>query len=234
MPLATIATFNIRHGRGLDGRVDLERTAAVMRRTGAEVIALQEIDRFHPRSNRIDQPAELQALTGFTVHFLPTLTRSGWEYGIGVAARSPLEDVEAIDLPRMDRVEPRRALAARFRGLVVVATHLAREEEANRAEQVALAADIERRGGPIALVGDLNRRRGRLGPLTALGLRPVRTLGGTLEPWWRFNQIDHVLAGPGVVPGRPRTLGGGASDHRAVTVSLRWSVEDVASVTYDA
>jgi endonuclease/exonuclease/phosphatase family metal-dependent hydrolase len=57
------ATYNIQYGRGRDGRFDLARIAAELR--GADVIALQEVERWWQRSGMQDQPAELARLLGF-------------------------------------------------------------------------------------------------------------------------------------------------------------------------
>ena len=52
-----VASFNIHHGVGLDGKLDLDRIAEVVRSTGAEVVGLQEVDRhLSVRSGWIDQP----------------------------------------------------------------------------------------------------------------------------------------------------------------------------------
>jgi endonuclease/exonuclease/phosphatase family metal-dependent hydrolase len=66
------ATYNIQYGRGQDGRFDLPRIVAELR--GAEVIALQEVDRYWQRSGLQDQAAELARLLGF----------NHWVYGAGV------------------------------------------------------------------------------------------------------------------------------------------------------
>ncbi len=50
-------TYNIQYGLGRDGRYDLDRTARVVE--GADVIALQEVERFWKRSGMADQVAEL-------------------------------------------------------------------------------------------------------------------------------------------------------------------------------
>ena len=55
-------TYNIRYGLGVDGRYDLDRIAGEL--TGADVIALQEVERFWRRSGLVDQPAELARLLG--------------------------------------------------------------------------------------------------------------------------------------------------------------------------
>jgi endonuclease/exonuclease/phosphatase family metal-dependent hydrolase len=66
------ASYNIQFGRGRDGCCDLERIAAEL--AGADVIALQEVERHWRRSGRVDQPAELARLLGC----------EHWTYGPGV------------------------------------------------------------------------------------------------------------------------------------------------------
>ena len=50
-------TYNIQYGLGRDGRYDLDRTARVVE--GADVIALQEVERFWQRSGNVDEVAGL-------------------------------------------------------------------------------------------------------------------------------------------------------------------------------
>lgn len=52
-----LITYNIQYSLGRDGRYDLARIADAVR--GADVIALQEVERFWRRSSMIDQAAEL-------------------------------------------------------------------------------------------------------------------------------------------------------------------------------
>ena len=49
-----IVTYNIQYGRGRDGRFDLDRIAREV--SGADLIALQEVERFWSRSGGLDQP----------------------------------------------------------------------------------------------------------------------------------------------------------------------------------
>ena len=57
-----LASYNIQYGRGRDGVFDLARIAAAL--AGADVIALQEVERFWQRSGLRDQPEELAGLLG--------------------------------------------------------------------------------------------------------------------------------------------------------------------------
>ncbi|HTL30639.1 MAG TPA: endonuclease/exonuclease/phosphatase family protein, partial [Tepidisphaeraceae bacterium] len=60
----TVLTYNIHHGAGTDGKYDLQRLADVIKKSGADLVALQEVDRNTNRT-KDDQPAELARLTGF-------------------------------------------------------------------------------------------------------------------------------------------------------------------------
>jgi len=60
-----ILSYNIHHGRGTDGVVDLERIATVIRGCDADVALLQEVDDQTVRTGHVDQPAELAHIGGF-------------------------------------------------------------------------------------------------------------------------------------------------------------------------
>ena len=55
-----LVSYNIQYGFGGDGRYDLTRAARVVE--GADIIALQEVERHWRRTNDDDQPALLSAL----------------------------------------------------------------------------------------------------------------------------------------------------------------------------
>ena len=55
-----VVTYNIRYGLGLDQRYDLERIANAV--SGADIVALQEVERFWRRSGMTDQPEVLGKL----------------------------------------------------------------------------------------------------------------------------------------------------------------------------
>ena len=63
-----IVTYNIQFGRGRDSKVDLGRIIDAVR--GADVIALQEVDRFWTRSHMVDQVEVLvDAFPGYDYAF---------------------------------------------------------------------------------------------------------------------------------------------------------------------
>jgi endonuclease/exonuclease/phosphatase family metal-dependent hydrolase len=83
-------SYNIHHGEGLDGKVDLLRIAELIKREGAEIVALQEVDKGVERTARRDLPGELAALTGMTCVFSNNYHYQGGEYGNAVLTRFPV------------------------------------------------------------------------------------------------------------------------------------------------
>ena len=67
-----LVSYNIQYGKGKDGNYDLHRIVNEVR--GADVIALQEVERFWHRSGMVDQPRAIASL----------LPEYWWVYGAGV------------------------------------------------------------------------------------------------------------------------------------------------------
>jgi endonuclease/exonuclease/phosphatase family metal-dependent hydrolase len=210
-----VATFNVHHCEGRDGKVDVDRVAGVIRATGAEIVALQELDMGLERTGFTNQPGRLAAATGLTVEFHALLRRSGGRYGIALAAPERL-DSKLVHLPRLGREEPRGAVVARRSGITFVGTHLSRSRRARAAQIEALAVLAGRVEPPVVLMGDLNQAAAGLAPLRAAGFRGPRRrlLAGPASG------IDHILAGPGMRIEAHDTYRTSASDHPALAADV--------------
>lgn len=212
-------TWNIRHGAGLDGRVDLERTATTIRSLGADVIGLQEVDRGWARSGDTDQPRLLEDLLGMEVVFGATVVRDGGEYGLAIAtAGSVTTEVER--LPGAEGEEPRAAIVARTHGITVLVTHLSRHARSRRVQIEHLAHLARAARPPVVLLGDLNEGRRGLRPLRRVGLGAPRRRIRTAPSHRPVRQIDHVLAGRGALVERVWAVSSGASDHRPLVAAI--------------
>ncbi len=219
-----VATFNVHHCEGTDRRLDVARIAEVISETGAQLVALQELDRNMPRSERVDQPAELARSLGMEVAFFPTLTRDGGEYGIAIAARPPLAPARYVSLPQVAREEPRGAVIASWSGLQVVCTHLATTGRVLKVQTPALAAVAAALPRPTVVMGDLNQTRRHLAPLLEAGFRGA--FGhGTLPRGFPKRQIDHILVSPGIELLRSWTIRTPASDHLPLVAELEIATE---------
>jgi hypothetical protein len=110
-----VLTYNIHHGEGRDGRIDLYRIAEVMSSAEPDLIALQEVDRGTERVGGTDQLTELAGLLGMRAEFGKTIDHAGGDYGVAILSRWPMEGVENRPLPTTPGYEPRTALSARVR-----------------------------------------------------------------------------------------------------------------------
>jgi endonuclease/exonuclease/phosphatase family metal-dependent hydrolase len=89
-----LATYNLLHGLSLhSGRVDLPAVAELIARLGADLVAVQEVDRCQERSGGTDQVAVLAERLGMEAVFAPALL--GSPERLGQAARGYLRAAEA-------------------------------------------------------------------------------------------------------------------------------------------
>ena len=158
-----VLTYNIHHGEGMDGQIDLERIARVIRQTEADLVALQEVDRGVERTNRVDQPALLAGLTGMRAIFEKNIDYQGGEYGNAVLSRLPVEYHENHYLPKSLPNEQRGMLEVHVRvggeKLIFFATHFDhRADDGERMASVAMLCErVEQyQGSPVVVAGDLN------------------------------------------------------------------------------
>ncbi|MFN0068602.1 MAG: endonuclease/exonuclease/phosphatase family protein [Limisphaerales bacterium] len=158
-----VMSYNIRHGRGLDDRVDLPRIAGVIRDAQADVVLLQEVDRGTPRTDRRDLAAELAALTGMHAVFSRNIPYQGGEYGNATLSRFPVVAWTNLHY-RMLRPGEQRGLlqlTAEVAGHGRVQfwnTHMDyRPDDAERLSNVAeINALLARTTEPVILGGDFN------------------------------------------------------------------------------
>jgi endonuclease/exonuclease/phosphatase family metal-dependent hydrolase len=234
-PRLRVMSYNIHHGRGTDGVIDLERIAAVINAANVDLVALQEVDVKTGRSGRVDQLAELARLTDMHARFAKGRDYDGGDYGQAVLSRVPIESFQVHPLPPATEADKRIAASAVIapqRGLprvVFVTTHLHHQSEEFRLQQVARLGEIlqPHLDSPLILVGDVNARPGSPvvnellqtyqdttsdDALTYPSTAPDRKIDYILLPKchrWRVvhsEVIDEPLA----------------SDHRPVLAELEW------------
>jgi endonuclease/exonuclease/phosphatase family metal-dependent hydrolase len=218
-----IATYNVQHGRRPDGEVDVPALAAACASLGADVLALQEVDVFSPRSGDVDEAAAVADATGMEVAFGESLSwADGGRYGNALLVRGSLRDVEVRHHEVRPGAEPRTAILATadvdgFGPMSVAATHLGLEGEA--VDQLpSLVATLCRRPAPQALLGDLNLALGDVRRLVEPSLWWV----ASVAPWPVHRprkQLDHVAVG-GLVVEAIDVVALGVSDHRALVVDV--------------
>ena len=92
-------TYNIHHGAGSDGVVDLSRIANVILSVQPDLVAIQEVDRLVQRTERTDQAIELAELTGMHMRFGFADTYQGGDFGNLILSRFPIDTLRLHPLP---------------------------------------------------------------------------------------------------------------------------------------
>jgi endonuclease/exonuclease/phosphatase family metal-dependent hydrolase len=228
----TVLSFNIHHGAGEDGVFDLDRVADEIRRTRAEVIGLQEVDRHYgERSAWTDQPAELAERLGMHVVYganldlePPAAGQPRRQYGTAILSRYPILDWQNTFLPKGIPAEEQRGLleaVVNVRGVHVrvMNTHLQHNSADSRLLQAKVVADaVVAAKEPVVLTGDLNAvpTAPEITTLTA----HLRDGGNafTYPADVPTARIDYVLTNG--LPLYSKVLPTAASDHRPVLTAL--------------
>jgi endonuclease/exonuclease/phosphatase family metal-dependent hydrolase len=156
-------TYNIHHGEGLDGKVDIERIAKLILDSKADIAALQEVDRGVERTKKIDIMTELSDRTGMTYAFGRTADFQGGRFGNGFLTRFPIFEERNL-LYAADSLEERRGLlqlvlGTRGEEFVIMNTQLDnRSDDSGRASCIReLRAAAQRYAPrPIIVCGDFN------------------------------------------------------------------------------
>lgn len=233
-----VLSYNIHHGEGMDGRIDLERIARVIRSVDPDLVGLQEVDVRTRRSGGVDQALVLAQLTGMHVVYGATMPFQNGLYGNAVLSRWPAAEFSNFALPPNPGHEPRALLAARFGARPfaghLYATHLDihRDDRLNSLERILKATNTEK--GLFTsfkiLIGDLNDTPDSelLRRLHDAGWRSAVT-GPTVPVVAPKRQIDFILFHPPTLwrVREQRVLDEEvASDHRPIFAVLEFDLPE--------
>jgi endonuclease/exonuclease/phosphatase family metal-dependent hydrolase len=230
-----VMTWNIQHGRGTDGEIDLERIAALIAHKQPDLVALQEVDRGVRRTDRRTLDEELAELTGMHHVFGKASEWQGGDFGNAILSRAELLWTENEPLYQDEDVEERAALVARVEHdgatIVFISTHFA----VRAPDRLGQAADLLRleseQRDEIVLVGlDLNEEPGApaYNEVMSAFTDPWREVGSGSGLTWPAHapreQLDYILKSNGssarllaLRSWVPSTL---ASDHRPVVTDF--------------
>jgi endonuclease/exonuclease/phosphatase family metal-dependent hydrolase len=198
-----ILTYNIHHGEGTDGVFDLNRIAGIISAANPDIVALQEVDNGVPRTNNVNEVAQLAQLTGMQSYFAKAINLNGGTYGDGVLLRQGISIVssQSFALPNPDNTEARQVAQLGLSldsnpataEINLFATHLAHDSPAGRQQSATFINNLVSSSTvPSILAGDMNAN-------------PGSTAFNILDNQWtdatnvansgknRDNQIDYVF-----------------------------------------
>lgn len=248
-----IMTVNIAHGRGESFHQLLQRTkttltnldsiAALLRCSGADIVALQEADgpsfwsgNFNHVDYLADNGAFSQSVQGMHVNGL------GLSYGTALMANLALRDPKAITFDPSLSPVPKGFTVSTFSwpgspgtDVDIVSVHLDFASKSIRRQQAdELIEAVRRRGRPVIIMGDFNtgwEENSTVQHISrALSLTAYSPEEAGLETFPTFGErLDWILVSPGLSFRSYHVLPDPVSDHRSVIAEV--VLEDTAKAT---
>lgn len=241
-----VASLNIAHGRGaalnqmLIGRErierNLDRVAAVMQETGAQVIALQELDvdsRWAGNFDHADYLLQSSQLDCVTLG----LHAQTWFYrfGTGLLSAVALSQPKAVSFEPTPPTTTKGLVAATLqwrqgaeqRAVRLSSVHLDFSRKGVRERQLEkIIASVNGSPVPIIVMGDFNEEWDSKGSIVRrlvkdanlVAYRPESTSLAT----YKSKRLDWILVSPELEIVDYRVLDEELSDHRLVLAELRW------------
>jgi len=232
-----VMTYNIHHGEGTDGKIDLARIADLIRREQADIVALQEVDRGVQRTARRDLIGELAALTKMDYAFGKNIDYQGGDYGNAALTRFPIVKQQNHHYKMLRPGEQRGllqlVLKIEDKELLLLNTHIDfRQDDSERLMNVAEINEILKQYArlPVIICGDFNDTPGSL---THQRLKESSSDvwelvgqgdGFTFSSTRPQKRIDYVFVGKSrsIVPLKAWVVQSNASDHLPLVAEFRF------------
>lgn len=149
-----VASYNIHHGEGMDGKFDFKRLANQIEQWNADIIAFQEVDSMTTRSGKTYALGALADFTRYYDTYCPAMNYQGGKYGIGLLSKKKPLKITSYNLPGKD--EPRRLVVAEFKDYVVACTHLSLNADERMASLPIILKAAQSTSKPFIIAGDWN------------------------------------------------------------------------------
>lgn len=207
-----VMTFNMHHGRGMDGKLNLERIAEMIEDNGPELVGLNEVDRcFSRRSDYVDQAGWLAERLGMNHVFGATLNLR-WkkgalerQYGNALLSRYPIVSADNIPMDFYVTIIEGRAfleteILVHDLPVKVCVTHLSLSPFLHRKQTEFIQSRIASSRQPMIVMGDMNMRPGTrkwrqmTGQITDVCFSAGKSPCCTFPSFRPIVQLDYVFA----------------------------------------
>ncbi|WP_411843120.1 endonuclease/exonuclease/phosphatase family protein [Salinicoccus sp. HZC-1] len=224
-----VMSYNIYHGVGEDEELNLERIADVIRDADAEIIGLQEVDRYYgERSDFEDQAKELADLLGYHYMYGANLElepegnqENNRQYGNAILSKYPIIESENIALTSDGEQRGVQQTKINVRGVHVNVynTHLGLDEKSRTTQIEEILNLASETHGPKLLFGDLNTEPTSPEYKELLAEDQFKDVFSGIENAETFpinnpeKRIDYIFASPDVAFDDQEVIQSNASDH---------------------
>lgn len=155
-----VATYNIHRSIGIDRIRDPHRIIRVIEEMNADIVGLQEVDKFHATHHTSTPLDDLARYAGYHIIMGATMQKDYGQYGNALLSRFEISGYHTVDLT-MNRREPRGAIDATIkangRDIRIIVTHFGlksreRKYQINRLIKVIDSDDLSN----TIFMGDIN------------------------------------------------------------------------------
>ena len=166
-----VMSYNIHHANppSIDGKIDLDAIAKVIKEQNPDLVALQEVDVNTTRSGKINEASLLAEKLVMNFFFAKAIDHEGGDYGVAILSKHPLTEtkIHRLSSDPATKGEPRVMATALVklpgnRNIRFGSTHLdAQKSDTNRLLQVVeINAIAKAERLPFIIAGDLNATPG--------------------------------------------------------------------------
>lgn len=217
----TVVTFNTHRSDGPGG---LTKVALELSALDPDVVLLQEVDRFYPRTGRVDQVGWLAQRLGMNSAFGANITHGRSQYGTAILSRAPIVEQVNTFLPNAPGGEQRGLLRVAIDlGPVTLSVYNAHLQHSmaglNETQARIVAGALASDPRPRIIGGDFNAGP-RTPTLDALAAQVVdswpRAGAGPDGTGPGGSRIDYLMASPDLQPVKSSVHRGTVSDHAAL------------------
>lgn len=226
-PPIKVVTYNIHRGINKSNKLDLDGVTEVIMGIGADIVALQEVERFSIRTGFKDQIGYIAEKLSMNYAYGKSINILNGQYGNAILTRYPIEEYEVKQLysEGETRTLLRVALSINGSRIQVYNTHLGLNSS-EREKQIREIIDITANADNYILAGDFNSAVDKLdavtGKLKDAALYDVNKYRiPTFDNGDITERIDYIFLSEKFKIVGYEVLKSDASDHYPVTVVVK-------------
>lgn len=226
-PPIKVVTYNIHRGINKSNKLDLDGVTEVIMDIGADIVALQEVERFSIRTGFKDQIGYIAEKLSMNYAYGKSINILNGQYGNAILTRYPIEEYEVKQLysEGETRTLLRVVLSINGSRIQVYNTHLGLNSS-EREKQIREIIDITANADNYILAGDFNSAVDKLdavtGKLKDAALYDVNKYRiPTFDNGDITERIDYIFLSEKFKIAGYEVLKSDASDHYPVTVVVK-------------
>lgn len=160
-----VMSYNIHHGADREETDRLHEMGSFIKNSGADIIALQEVDSVCTRTKGVDQMKILAAITGMHYAFVRHYAYQGGAYGMGILSRYPILNIRNKRLTLLKGTKSSSTamivadiVISKSKKVIMASAHFALDDSSRWVQAQEVVDYLRQEKMPVIFVGDLNAK----------------------------------------------------------------------------